>query len=68
MSEECVRIDDMKLAKFFHDLLLSFMDIVMGSVPRSRMKKVTRYLQDTMYHFIDFKLLGLIEYNDPATT
>jgi hypothetical protein len=68
MSEECVSIEDMELAKFFHDLFLSFMDFTMGIVPRSRMKKVTRYLQDTMYHLIDFKLLGLIEYNDPAET
>jgi hypothetical protein len=68
MSEECVRIDDIELAKFFHDLFLSFMDFAMGIVPRSRMKKVTRYLEDTMYHFIDFKMLGLIEYNDPEET
>lgn len=68
MSEECVRIEDMELARFFHDLFLSFMDFAMAIVPRSRMKKVTRYLQDDLYHFIDFKLLGLIEYNDPAAT
>jgi hypothetical protein len=68
MSAECVRIDDMDLAKFFHDIFLSFMDFAMGVVPRSRMKKVTRYLQEDMYHFIDFKLLGLIVYNDPAAT
>ena len=68
MSEECVRIDNIELARFFHDLLLSFMDFSMGIVPRSRMKKVTRYLQDTMYHFMDFKMLGLIEHNDPRAT
>jgi len=68
MSEECVRVDNIELAKFFHDLFLSFMAFAMGVVPRSRMKKVTRYLEDTMYHFIDFKLLGLIEYNDPEAT
>jgi hypothetical protein len=68
MSEECVHIDDMELAKFFHDLFLSFMDFAIGIVPRSRIKKVTRYLQGSMYHFIDFKLLGLIEYNNPTAT
>ncbi len=68
MSEECIRIDDMELAKFFHDLFLSFMHFAMGIVPRSRMKKMTKYLHETMYHYIDFKLLGLIEYNDPAAT
>jgi len=68
MSEECVCVEDMDLAKFFHDLFLSFMDFSMGVVPSSRMKKVAQYLQDDMYHFIDFKLLGLIKYNDPEAT
>lgn len=42
MSEECVRIDDMELAKFFHDLFLSFMDFAIGIVPRSYSTHSTR--------------------------
>lgn len=34
----------------------------------SRLKDVTSYLKETMCYFMDFKLIGLIEFNDPATT
>lgn len=68
MSEECVHIEDIDLAKFFHDLFLSHMDFMMSVIPLSRMKKVTEYIRDTMYNFTDFGLLRLIRYNDPAAT
>jgi hypothetical protein len=66
--EVSAKLDDVELAKFYHDLLLAFMDFTMGIVPGSRMRNVISYIADTMYSFMDFKLLGLIKFNDPMAT
>lgn len=67
-TDENSHLRDIQLAKLFHDLLLSYMHFTMGIVPNSRLKKITSYLNETMYYFMDFKLLGLIEFNDPMKT
>ena len=65
---ESVKIESLELAKFFHDILLGYMDFTMGIVPKSRLKKVTSYLDEAMYHLMEFNMLGLIKFNDPAST
>jgi hypothetical protein len=57
-----------KIAKFFHDILLGYMEFTMGIVPISRLQNITDYINKTMYHLMDFEMLGLIKYNDPVAT
>jgi hypothetical protein len=62
------KIENYKLAKYFHDILLGYMEFTMGIVPISRIQNIADYIDKAMYHLMDFEMLGLIKYNDPVAT
>ena len=57
-----------KIAKYFHDILLGYMEFTMGIVPKNRLQNIADYIHKSMYHLMGFDVLGLIKYNDPVAT